>query len=178
MLTPDAKIARIAQRQHGAFSRAQAYGVGIAPHTLRAGVRTNRLNRPYRDVFTIAGAPSTYEQSVMIAELAAGSDTAAAARTAGRLWQITDARFKGVQLLVPAERHLVIAGVDVLRTRTLIAKDFTSIGAIRITTGTRTVIDLAREIERDELEDTLDAALRRGLTSVRQLEKRMKGMDR
>jgi very-short-patch-repair endonuclease len=49
------------------------------------------------------------------------------------------------------------------------AADRTRIGPIPLTTGTRTLIDIAAILDEESLELALDAALRRGLTSVGKL---------
>lgn len=54
--------------------------------------------------------------------------------------------------------------------RSLRPSDVTVIAGVKVTTPTRTLIDLAAVVSTDRLEAALDDALRRGLTSLRKLE--------
>jgi very-short-patch-repair endonuclease len=61
---------------------------------------------------------------------------------------------------------------------TLVAADVTTIDAIPVTSPTRTLIDLASVVTPEVLEEALDDALRRGLTSLVRLRRRIDELGR
>ena len=87
-----------------------------------------------------------------------------AARSAARLWDMTQARQRPVQLITRFGQYATERGpVYVIRSRTLLESDATSIGPIDLTTPDRTIIDLARYAGRDELLDTASTGVRLGV---------------
>ena len=77
MQSPDVRIARLAERQHGIVTRAQARDRGLSDDAIDGRVGTGRWLRVHRGVFKVAGASMRFEGWVLAAVLAAGSGAAA-----------------------------------------------------------------------------------------------------
>jgi len=78
---------------------------------------------------------------------------------------------------VPRGRRIRRPNLVVHEVR-LLAVDITVVDAIPVTTPTRTLLDLAAVVPRNVVEEALDDALRRGLTSISRLEWRISELGR
>jgi len=124
-------------------------------------------------VFRIAGAPLSWYQDVMAATLAGGNPVAAARTTAAALWRIDGFNQGAVEVLIP-RGHDYRADVVAHESRKLPAVDLDMVEGIRVTSPTRTLIDLAATTDALVLRDAIDDAIRQGLTSVKRIEWRMR----
>jgi hypothetical protein len=80
-----APIVDLAAERHGAFSRRQAADVGLERSAIRRLIDRGMLREPIPGVLVIAGAPTTWQQRLYAATLAARGEGLAVCRTAGRL---------------------------------------------------------------------------------------------
>ena len=108
----------------------------------------------------------------MAATLAAGHSACASHLTAASLWRLECSYAKHIDVSVADRRDVHLGSVVVHRPRRLDTKDRTRIGAIPVTTPTRTLLDIAAVLESSELEVALDDALRRRLVRLRPLLRR------
>jgi very-short-patch-repair endonuclease len=177
MLTPDVRIGRIAARQHGVFAWTQALECGLTPKGIEHRLKAGRWRRLRRGVYTLIGAPATFERDVMAAVLAGGSGALATGRTAAALFRLDGVERKVLEIVVPQRRQPRIVGVSVHRSD-VPRTDATEIDRIPVTTPARTLIDLARVVHENVLEDALDGAVRRKLVDPRLLEERLEQMTR
>ena len=180
------RLIRLAESQHGVFSLTQATQLGLSPRAVQERVHREGWDRSHNGVFRLPGASSTYEQAAMAALLAVRPGRATgergvlvAARSAARLWEMTQARQRPVQLITPfgqpaTEREPLY----VIRSRTLLPSDATSVGPIDLTTPERTIIDLGRYAGRGELLDTASTGVRLGVLSEDRLAARLAEMLR
>lgn len=98
---------------------------------------------------------------------------AVAARTAAAWWGLDGFEEDVVEFCVPRARRSV-GGVAVRMTRDWSSKDLVRHRGVRVTTATRTIIDLAgRGASVAELERAIDSAVRLRLTSIPTLTRRM-----
>jgi predicted transcriptional regulator of viral defense system len=79
-------ISEIAQLQYGLTEIGQLIAAGINRHHVEHRLKKGRLRRVRSGVFVVAGAPHSFEQDVLAAVLAAGSDAVASHTTAAVLW--------------------------------------------------------------------------------------------
>ena len=163
---PEAAIAKIAARQHGAFSRAQAVGAGITIDGIRWRLGTGRWTSPHPGVFVVAGCPRTYEQRLMAACLYGGPGVVTSQRSAATVRELPALRPALVQLTGPAERRLRRPGIDAVRTPSLAAQDVATRAGIPVTSVCRTIIDCAAEMPSERLGEMLDEARRRRLVAL------------
>lgn len=162
----EGELAGLQRRQHGAFSRGQAIDVGLTADAVDGRFRHGRYRRLLPGVMAEAGVPDSFELRAMAALLWAGGDAVLARGSA--------ARVHGLPLPAAATRqlHLLVAnrcfstprGLVVHRTRHLDASDCTSVGALAVTTVTRTVCDLAGDLSPTALRRLVAAAARDGVT--------------
>jgi very-short-patch-repair endonuclease len=162
---PDGTVARLAAAQHGVVTRTQALRAGFGRNAIQYRLATGRWQHLHRNVYAIGGTPASYERAVLAAVLAVGRPGVASHRTAGALWGFLDRPGPPADVLVERRRAPAIRGVVVHRTSLLVASDLTVIGAIPVTTPTRTLIDLAAVLDETTLEEILDESVRRRLVT-------------
>lgn len=79
-------VAEIAWRQHGAFTTAQAFDVGVSASWLSRAFADGSLRRPRRGVYVLAAAPRTWRQDLVVEVLAAGRGALATGESGLALW--------------------------------------------------------------------------------------------
>jgi hypothetical protein len=150
---------RIAARQWGALSHAQAIDAGLTPDQITYRLQTGAWRLVARGVYVVAGAPDRWEQKAMIACLAGPDGTVASHLTAAALFglakppavpQVTirrgaSGRFRGARPF----RGDFRAGETCIRSK------------VRCTTPTRTILDCAAAglVDAEALCDLIDSAL-------------------
>ncbi|HMC51447.1 MAG TPA: DUF559 domain-containing protein, partial [Acidimicrobiales bacterium] len=87
-------------------------------------------------------------------------------RTAAALWELDGFQRGPVEVSVPTPRY---KGRAVHRTSDLTRADVTRVESIPVTTPARTLIDLGAVVPVSRVEESLETALRTGLTSVEQV---------
>jgi very-short-patch-repair endonuclease len=110
-------------------------------------------------VFAFAGAPDSWEQSVMAACLAAGKEAVASHRSAARIWRLLEAGDDIVEISVPRERNPQPRKVTVHRIADLVPAHTTVRRHLPVTNPLRTIVDLAAVLPEDEVEDAIDSGL-------------------
>lgn len=176
-MSPDQRIARRAERTHGVFTREAAVACGFTPDGVQHRLKTGRWVRVHRGVYRVNGAPATSRQRIMAAVLAGGRGSRASHRSAGELFDLDRVPTGHVEIVVPKGRRVRIPGVTVHHA-TIEQRDRATVDGIPVTTPSRTIIDLAAVVERDDLEDALDDAIRRRLVDPRALQARLERMSR
>lgn len=164
----DRAIARLAARQHGVFSRAQAVSVGATKAAIQTRIRTGRWERVHPGVLRLAGTPATWRQSLIAAALTFAPRAAVSHRAAAALWGIADAPTSPPEVSVEGEARRP-PGIIVHRVGSLPAVDRTVVDAIPVTTVSRTLIDLASVEPLEVVEEALDEALRRDLVTIKRI---------
>lgn len=92
------KLRKLAQRQHGVFSRTQAVARGVTPAELKTLRRNGTIERVVYSIYRVSGAPQTWRQRLMVAVLAAGPGAAASGRAAAALWGLAGYREGTVEI--------------------------------------------------------------------------------
>ena len=139
--TPDAQVAGVAARQHGAVSLAQLRESGLRDDQIRSRVRRGRLYRVHRRVYAVGHARLSLPGRLWAAVLA--TNGALSHRTAAALWDLTP--WHGGALHVTTMAHArTQPGICVHRSRTLSVGDITRDPqhGLPVTTPSRTIIDL------------------------------------
>ncbi|WP_195210357.1 type IV toxin-antitoxin system AbiEi family antitoxin domain-containing protein [Actinomarinicola tropica] len=161
-------IAERAQEQFGLVTRPQLVALGVDPGQVHRLVRTSHLERRGRHTFAIAGAPRSYEQSVLAACLDTGG--VASHRTAARLHRLEGFRSVEVVEVTVGRRlhHAPLPDITVHTSTNLPPDDVLRIGAIPAVSAARTFFGLAAlvpDVSRTSLRTALDTAARDGLVS-------------
>jgi len=174
----DIRIARLASLRHGVFSREEALRLGATRNVIQRRVANRRWEPVFPGVYRLFGAPPSWRQQLVASCLAAGSGAATSHLAAAGLGELAGFSDGALELSVERGRRVRLPGVVVHEVAELTAIDVTEVDAIPCTTPTRTLLDLAGVASENRLEEALDDALRRGLTSVRRLEWRAEQLGR
>lgn len=174
----DHRVARVGAVQHGVFTRRQAMELGAGRGLIDQRVASRRWELLYPGVYRLLGSPVSWRQSLLAACLAAGERTAASHRAAAALQRLPGGAEGLLELSVPKGRRVELRGMIVHQVRGFEPIDVSVVDAIPVTTPTRTLIDLATVISADTLEEALDEALRRRLTTVPRLRHRIAALGR
>lgn len=157
------RLAGLATRQFGLFTRAQALALGLSAKEIDYGARVGRWVRVYRGVHLMAGAPASKQQSLLAAVLACGPGAVASHRGAAWVWGLAD----DVVLEVTGRLQRAPAADVVVHRRA--AGDIRPTVRRRIpcTDPLRTVVDLAAVASRASVESAIDRGVASGLFPVR-----------
>ena len=166
---------KFARHHHGLVTTEAARVSGATPREIQWRVQTGRWERIHRNVFRIAGLAESWEQRLHAAALWAGEDAAASHRSAGELWRL-DAVPAGL-VEISTERRLQSPQVIVHRMR-VGADERVMWRSIPTTDPTRTLLDLGAVLTLKELERALESALRRRLTHLPLVERRLEERGR
>lgn len=171
---PLRRLADLADRQRSAFHRDQARRIGVTEHQLRRFVALGAIERvgPHVYRFPASGHGPIGDLSALVLDI--GGGVWASGPTAAAVLG-----FDGYALRPPF--HLtVLRGRDVGRvghrvhtTTDLPLIDRTRMAGIPLTSGARTLIDLARTASSERLTVALDSALRDGFVSEAILHRRI-----
>lgn len=168
-----ADLAHLGQQQHGAVGREQAYELGFTKRTLHELVLRRRLVQTLPNAFIFPGSPETWHRRLMAGMLDLGDHAFVSFRSAAALVAFDSFRPGPLEYTMLDGAYVRRRGVVVHRTKSLPMIDRTMFGPFRVTSGARTVIDLASVVTRDQLSDAVDSALRDGLTSELHLLRRL-----
>jgi very-short-patch-repair endonuclease len=163
----------LANRQHGAFSRAQALALGFSESQVDRRLATSQWEVLLPGVYKFAGSPATGRQAAIAACLWAGPGSVVSHRAAGDLWGLEGVTARGIEVWVPNNRRLRTTKLAVHRTDEMHHVDRTRREAIPITTPARTLIDLSSVVCEETLEAAVEYAFRRRLLSERFLRQRL-----
>jgi very-short-patch-repair endonuclease len=160
------ELTSLAVDQHGVVHRAQALAAGLSDAGLRRRIEAGQLEVVGQHTLRFAGQPETWRQRLQIGLLDVGPTAVVARRSAACLLGLDGFEEGPVQLLVPRphrERRTPVGRVHSVASLPLIDK--VHVEGFPVTSAARTIVDLAAEVTRRELEDAVDSALRLGWTS-------------
>ena len=172
----DRSIARLAAKQNGVFSRKQALHLGATRGVIEHRLRSGRWERLTRDVFVVAGSPSTWLRSLTAAILAWGDDVAASHRAAAAIRGLLGCSPGAIEVTVPRGRRR--DGPGLVHRIPLDRIDFTIVHGIPVTTPARTLIDLTSVLPSTSVEEILDDTVARGMVSLPLLRRRFEALAR
>jgi len=174
----DRRLSLLAAKHHGVFSRSQAVTAGASRGVINRRLAKRSWEPLYPGVYRFAGAPNSWPQQLVAACLAAGDGSAVSHRAAAALWRISGGDERILEVSVPKPRRARCRGVLVHQVGGLAKVDITILDAITVTSCTRTLIDLASVVPAETLEEALDDALRRRLTNLSRLGRRIDELGR
>lgn len=154
----------------GLITRRQLLDLGLSARAIDYRVAAGHLIRCLPGVYRYPAAPRGWKQDLLAACL--WSNGVASHRAAAALWrlagtspgliEVTTARY------LNAPDHIALHRADLSGTA-----DKGALGAIPVTSPTRTLIDLAAAVSKEDLELALDDALHRGVVNLERLRVRM-----
>jgi predicted transcriptional regulator of viral defense system len=164
----DARIAELADRQHGVVSLTQLRALGLSASAARKRVGAGRLHRIHQGVYAVGRSRLDVRGRRMAAVLACGPDAVlshcAAANALGLLPWVGET----IHVTVPSRSRRKVPGIAIHRSPRLPPEDRGECDGIPCTSPARTLLDLAdvlppgdrltRAIENAERTGVFDAA--------------------
>ena len=151
----DARIAAIAERQHGRVTREQLLNVGLGPDAINHRLRTKRLIRVYCSVYAVGHLNRSRESAWMAAVLAGGEGAVLSHRSAGAAWGICTSSVRP-EVTVPRQRR---SRRNLLFHHASLPPDERTVhNGIPITTVPRTLFDMAATLDVSRLERAINEA--------------------
>jgi very-short-patch-repair endonuclease len=141
------------------ITRAQLVGLGLDDKGIQRRVAAGRLHRVYRGVYAVGHTALTIRGQFLAAVLACGDRAALSHHSAAALWLLRPAKHPRIHVTVPTGGTRPRRGVLVVHRSPLPPEHVNQRYGIPVTTPARTIIDLADESTRRELERTIDEAL-------------------
>lgn len=179
---PDVRgLERTAYEQHGYFRTGQAREHGISSQLLSHYVRRKRFEQVRRGLYRLPGFPRAEHDEMREKWMSVGTEKAVLShQSALALLDLSDAVPDAVHLLLGRRYRGVRrpAGV-VIHTR----PDDEEVATVwreglPLTAPARTLVDVAGELQPEQLEMALRQALGRGLLTARELEEEARGRGR
>src|SRR5207244_6892533 len=122
-------------------------------------------------VLSVAGSPATWKQALFAAWLAGGDGAAVSHLAAARVHGLMDGKVRP-EITVPRHRRARLRGVDVHRVTLLHEADVVEVAGLRVTTPTKTLIDICSKLDLHALVEAFDRAFTTGLSLPRYVSKR------
>ena len=165
----DAGVAARAARQHGLIAHRQLLELGLTPPSIQHRLRAGRLHRVHRGVYAVGHRLLTVRGRWMAATLACGPGALLSHRDGAALWQILPSGRRLIHVTVPTRRSKR-PGILLHHARGL---EKAVVDGIPVTSVARTLVDIAGVVPPDRLERAIEAAERRDLLDLRDLERAM-----
>lgn len=165
------ELAELATRQHGVLGRRQLLARGFSEATMKRWLRSGRLHRLHREAFAF-GHSRVYRRGHLMAAVLACSDGAVLChRCAAELWELVRRQRGPIDVNAPAGRQYRPGRLRIrLHRCKLRPEEATSHDGIPVTTVARTLFDFAEVAPYDEIKRAAEAADRRNLLRLRELE--------
>lgn len=166
----DQAIAALAMRQYGVVALWQLVGLGLSPSAVRNRVASGRLHRVHRGIYAVGYASLTRDGRLMAAALACGPEAVVSHRSAAMKWALRVRSRDWIDVTAPGDRGRRRAGIRGHSAATLTQHDITRIDNIPVTTLARTLLDVAEDATRRELERACDQAETRRLLDMTRID--------
>lgn len=171
-------VDRIFQRQYGVISRQQALAAGISPRSVDRKVIAGEWIVCYRGVYRISAVEVSWHQRLMAAYFHVGEPVAVSGRSAGALWSLEGIELSVVELTTPDFRRRRAKDFFLHSSDLLPNADLARVGPFKVTTPTRTLVDLGALISQEALEVALEDAFRRGISSPQRILARLEALSK
>lgn len=166
MTRADRAIAAIATGQLGAFTRRQANDAGLSDRQLRSRVQSGFLVQPGPHAFRVAGAPTSAATQLHDLLLDIGGEAWVCGATAAALHGIEGYTLRRpFHVLVPRRRNVRRLGAVFHQSEHMTLVDRCRVGGAFVTSGARTLIDVARVTSPERLLSAVESTLLLGIVS-------------
>jgi very-short-patch-repair endonuclease len=153
----DQLVGRLADRQYGVVDRQQLLAAGIGRGAIARGVEAGRLRAVFRGVYAVGHVALSREGQWMAALLACGTGAALSHRSAGAIWSLLAGPVLPIDVITTSGKGRKLAGIAAHRM-VLDPIDALVIDDLRVTTPSRTIVDLAGMLEGRALRDVVERA--------------------
>jgi hypothetical protein len=178
MRDADRALTALAGRQHQVFTRRQALACGLSPSALQRRVTGGALVVCGPHTLHVAGATLDYRGRLQAGLLDLGPEALVSGPAAAALHELDGFDDGPLHFLVPrAQRARTTVGV-VSSSPDIAPLDGVTVDGLRVTSGTRTVLELIGRVSERELGNAIDSCLRRGLSAPAYLRHRLHELGR
>lgn len=165
-MSSDRSVEKIARRQGGLVTRQQAIDAGITPRTISGRLGRGAWLRLYPSVYLISPSGVSHHQEMRGALLWAGDDAVLSHRSAATLLQLPGGDGTSIDVTAPRRLRSLGTTVNFHYSPRIGDWDSTVTEDLRHCNVIRTLADLCEVVPASTLEDALDEALRRRLTTL------------
>lgn len=159
--SPMGRLAARAEQQLGLLTSRDLADAGIGPRQITRWIEVGRLVPAARGVFRIGGCPPSTEARVLASILVHGTGTWASHRTAAWLWGLEGFGRPGlIEVTRLAETSNQRSSAAVHRSTRLPDHHQARVGAVPVTSLSRTLFDLAGQLGPKPLGRAIEAGLR------------------
>jgi very-short-patch-repair endonuclease len=169
----DLLLIDIAMRQHHLITRADVATSGLSSQQWCDRLDDGTWLPEAEGVFRHKATPPTWELRVRAAARSLGREAALYGPAAARWWGLDGFDDDRIDFVVPRIRRSLDPAVRLHTTKQWEGKDLLFHDGVRVTSATRTVIDLAASESPRALESAIDSAIRLRLTSTPTLSRRL-----
>lgn len=170
------RCTQIAGRQYGVISREQALAAGMTPRQIDRTLSSGRWRRMLPSTYVMTAATTSLQQRAMATVKWAGQCAAVSHETSCALRRFANARNEPIE--ISCHRRLRSELAVVHRVEPWRAGDVEFLHGIPVTSIERTLVDMSRRELAPRLQELLDEALRRSLTSVVRLDSYVRAIDK
>ncbi|HEY1739094.1 MAG TPA: hypothetical protein VGI86_10305 [Acidimicrobiia bacterium] len=161
----DVALARVAKRQHGAFSRAQAAESGLTEPQIQGRIRRDAWVGVMPGVYRVAGTPESKRLQLTASLLWAGSSAVIFGRAAAEQWPMVVTAPKP-EIVVPIAVKLRSDKVIVHRSDDRAALQVCRRNGFPVTSAAATLVALAASVAARALESAFESARRNRIVTV------------
>jgi len=154
-----ARVASVAERQHGVISRRQLLEIGVPSSTIAEWVHAGHLHTVHRGVYAV-GHPGVSREGRWMAAVLAGGEGSTLSHVPGARFTGLD-RAKGIgpiHVTLRRGHNRNVPGIRFHRPRELAQVDRMLRGRVPVTTAARTIFDLATILRPKDLRDRYEQA--------------------
>ena len=166
----DNAVARIATIQHSLVSRSQALQLGFTDRAIKVRLNTGRWLELHDAVYSIAGAPDTWDQRHLAACMAVGPGAAVSHRSAAAIHGLWSRRGDLTEITVPRDTSPELDGVTVHRLADLTERWTTTVNGLIVTSPARTLVDVGAVMTIGNVGRMLDRAIGTRVLTLREAE--------
>lgn len=160
----DLQCLREAETRSGVIVRAEALR-HLSARQVRRRLTSGAWARLFPNVYRVAGAPETWKQKVEALLIWAGKKAALSHRTAAALHGFSHFAEGPLEVTLISQQRAP-EGVSVHRTDALLKADVTEVDDLRVTSATRTLMDISAATDQYTLRASVDQALRSKWTTL------------
>jgi hypothetical protein len=172
------EVARVISAQYGFITKDQARAAGLSDGAIQRRVAAGLWARKYRGVFRDVAVPATWHGELKAVTLRSpGSVWVSHPAAAARFWQLDGFEAEPLEVTSTADLRTPGSAVRVHKTAAMPRVDVAVVRRIPVTTVHRTLIDLGVCADADRVELALKCALRRGITTVSRLTRRLQALE-
>jgi very-short-patch-repair endonuclease len=169
----DARLARLADQQHGIVSRHQMRALGMSDKAISHATKTGRIHRIFRGAYALGRRDISPRGRLHAAALACGKGTVISHRSAAALLGLLNEGPVVIDVIAPPSRGREIDGIRFHRVRTPRLEETGTVDRIPCTSPSRTFVDLAGTVSDRTLRSCLERAAQKKLLDIPAIEASM-----